>query len=433
MEWWERLAADFRLSSLWLELAVLAGSVALAYGLSRRAGRGQPPESVWFGRRIVDGLMFPAVVLALVYAARVVVEHYQAVFLLRLAVPVFTSLVLIRFVARVLAMAFPRSGLMRLMERVLSWLAWGVAALWIAGLLPRVLQELDDIRIAFGKSSVSLLALLQGGLSAVLVLVAALWAASTFERRVLDHAVADLSMRKVAVNATRALLLFVGLLLALAAVGVDLTALSVLGGALGVGLGFGLQKLAANFVSGFVILLERSLRIGDNVRVDGFEGRITDIKTRYTLIRAGNGRESIVPNELLITQRVENLSLSDPRVWMSTVVSVAYESDVDQVAQLLTNAALVSPRVLRDPAPSAALSAFGADGLEFTVGFWIADPENGSLGLRSDINRAILSALRAHQIEIPYPQRVMHVQVDGAVPAVMSPGGTPAPAPASAG
>ena len=178
---------------------------------------------------------------------------------------------------------------------------------------------------------------------------------------------------------------------------------------------------------------ERSVRIGDNVRVDGFEGRITDITGRYTLIRSGVGRESIVPNELLITQRVENLSLSDPRVWMSTVVSVAYESDVDQVAQLLTNAALVSPRVLRDPAPSAALSAFGADGLEFTVGFWIADPENGSLGLRSDINRAILSALRAHQIEIPYPQRVMHVQVDGAVPAMMSPGGTPAPAPPSAG
>jgi small-conductance mechanosensitive channel len=202
--------------------------------------------------------------------------------------------------------------------------------------------------------------------------------------------------------------------MALSAVGIDLTALSVLGGAVGVGLGFGLQKLASNYVSGFVILAERSMRIGDNVRVDNFEGRITDINARYTVVRSPTGRESIVPNEMLIIQRVENLSLADPRVWLSTVVSVGYDSDVDLVIRLLSEAALASSRVLRDPAPSVALSAFGADGLEFTVGFWIADPENGSLGLRSEINRAILKALRAHGLEIPYPQRVMHVQVEGA-------------------
>jgi small-conductance mechanosensitive channel len=207
--------------------------------------------------------------------------------------------------------------------------------------------------------------------------------------------------------------------MALSAVGIDLTALSVLGGAVGVGIGFGLQKLASNYVSGFVILAERSMRIGDNVRVDNFEGRITDINARYTVVRSSTGRESIVPNEMLIIQRVENLSLADPRVWLSTVVSVGYESDVDLVIRLLGEAALASSRVLRDPAPSVALSAFGADGLEFTVGFWIADPENGSLGLRSEINRAILSALRTHKIDIPYPQRVMHVQVEGPLPASM--------------
>ena len=285
-----------------------------------------------------------------------------------------------------------------------------------------------------GGATLSVRTIIEGAVTAAAVLLIALWISAAIESRLLRSATgAELSLRKAVSNAVRALLVFVGLLVALSSVGIDLTALSVLGGAVGVGIGFGLQKLAANYVSGFVILAERSMRIGDNVKLDNFEGRITQINARYTVIRSSSGRESIVPNEMLITQRVENLSLSDPRVWMSTVVSVAYESDVDQVAQLLTNAALVSPRVLRDPAPSAALSAFGADGLEFTVGFWIADPENGSLGLRSDINRAILSALRAHQIEIPYPQRVMHVQVDGAVPAVMSPGGSPAPAPASAG
>jgi len=178
----------------------------------------------------------------------------------------------------------------------------------------------------------------------------------------------------------------------------------------GVGIGLGLQKLAANYVSGVVILAERSMRIGDIVRVDTFEGRITDINARYTVIRSLAGREAIVPNETLITSRVENLSLADPRVWQSTVVSVAYDSDVDLVRQLLVEAAMAQPRVLKDPGPSAALSAFGADGLEFTVGFWIADPENGQLNIRSDINLAILKSLREHRIEIPYPQRVVHMQ-----------------------
>jgi small-conductance mechanosensitive channel len=191
-------------------------------------------------------------------------------------------------------------------------------------------------------------------------------------------------------------------------VGIDLTALSVLGGAVGVGIGFGLQKLAANYVSGFVILAERSIRIGDFVKVDGFEGRVTDINARYTVISAPNGRESIVPNELLLTQRVENLSLNSPKISQSTVVSVGYDSDVALVQRLLTDAALQEARVLREPAPSATLTAFGADGLEFNLGYWLADPENGQGNLRSDINLRILQALRDNHIEVPYPQRVVH-------------------------
>ena len=232
---------------------------------------------------------------------------------------------------------------------------------------------------------------------------------SAIEARLLRSASgSELSLRKAISNALSALLMFVGLLLALSAVGIDLTALSVLGGAVGVGIGLGLQKLAANYVSGFVILAERSMRIGDNVRVDNFEGRITDINARYTVIRAVTGRESIVPNEMLVNNRVENLSLADTKLWQSTVVTVGYASDVVLVSRLLVDAALAQERVLRDPAPGAALSAFGTDGLEFTLGFWIEDPENGQLNVRSAINIAILDALRQNQIEIPFPQRVVH-------------------------
>lgn len=250
--------------------------------------------------------------------------------------------------------------------------------------------------------------MIEGGLTAALVLVLALWASSAIEAQLLRRESLDLSMRKIAANAIRALLLFIGLLFALSAAGIDLTALGVLGGALGVGLGFGLQKLAANYVSGFVILAERSLRIGDMVKVDGFEGRVTDIKTRYTVIRSLGGKEAIVPNENLITQRVENSSLADPRVLLSTLVQVSYGCDVDAVIAALAAATKDVPRVLADPGPSVQLSQFAADGLELTVYFWISDPENGSGGVRSDVNLAILRTLKGLGVEIPYPQRVVH-------------------------
>jgi small-conductance mechanosensitive channel len=226
---------------------------------------------------------------------------------------------------------------------------------------------------------------------------------------VLKQTLHDLSLRKVASNAIRAVLLLVGLLFALSAVGVDLTALSVLGGALGVGLGFGLQKLASNYVSGFVILFERSLRIGDTVKVDGFEGVVTDIKTRYTLIRAGNGREAIVPNEKLIAERVENLSLADTRLQLSTDVTVGYDSDPVQVQRILCDAALAVPRALKDPAPVAHLVRLGADGLEFTLWLWVDDPSHQG-PVKSEVNLGVLRNLRDAGIDIPFPQRVVHVR-----------------------
>ena len=152
------------------------------------------------------------------------------------------------------------------------------------------------------------------------------------------------------------------------------------------------------------------MRIGDNVRIGGFEGLITQINARYTVVRSLTGQESIVPNEMLVTERVENLSLADTRVWQSTTVSVAYDSDVDRVMDLLKSACAEQPRVLAEPSPTVALSAFGADGLEFTVGYWQADPENGQLNLRSQVNVAILKTLKANGIQIPFPQRVVHWQ-----------------------
>lgn len=413
----QNLLDDFNNTRIWVELGALLGCMVVAWAISYAIGRGQPKESVWFGRNTLDGFLFPVLALALVYGARLVVAQYQPVPLLRVAVPVFISLAVIRLFALVLRVVFPESGGVRLLERVVSWLAWLAAMLWIVGLLPTVLSELDNITLAFGKTKVSVRTIIEGVLSTSVVLVVVLWISAAIESRLLKSHVSDLSMRKVASNVTRSVLLLVGFLFVLSAIGVDLTALSVLGGALGVGLGFGLQKLASNYVSGFVILLERSLRIGDTVKVDGFEGVVSDIKTRYTLIRSASGREAIVPNEKLITERVENLSLADSRVLLSTTVSVGYDSDVGAVQTVLKEAALGVDRVLKDSPPSAHLSAFGADGLEFTLWYWIADPQNGQSNVRSEIHIRMLNGLRAANIDIPYPQRVVHVK-GGIAPAL---------------
>jgi len=306
---------------------------------------------------------------------------------------------------------FKSADWVRPLERSLSWLAWAAVVLWLTGLLPLVLEELDQIKWKIGASHLSVRTLLEGGLTAGLVMLLTLWVSSAIEAKLLKSSSgSELSLRKAVSNAVTSLLLFVGLMLSLSAVGIDLTALSVLGGAVGVGIGFGLQKLAANYVSGFVILAERSMRIGDSVKVDGFEGRISDIKARYTVIRSLTGRESIVPNEMLINSRVENLSLADSRILQSTQVTVAYGTDVDGVMQLLLQACKEQNKVLNDPLPFVTLTNFGADGLEFDAHYWVDEQQAGLLTLKSEINIRILQLLQAEGIEIPYPQRVIHTR-----------------------
>lgn len=409
-EWFAALAQPTALT----ELAALVACVLLAWLLVRVASRAHlvaDGNSILFGRRVVDGVLFPLLLLTFAYAAQTLLVRLFPLAVFKVAVPVLLALAVIRLGVKVLQVAFKEAPFVRALERTISWLAWLAMVLWVSGLLPLILEELDNIKWKVGNSTLSVRTMLEGAVTAGVVLLIALWISAAIETRLLRSATGnELSLRKAVSNATRAVLMFVGLLMALSAVGIDLTALSVLGGAIGVGIGFGLQKLAANYVSGFVMLAERSVRIGDNVRVDNFEGRITDINARYTVVRSLGGRESIVPNEMFISNRIENLSLADSRVLQATVVSVSYDSDVELVMRLLTEAALAQDRVLRDPGPGVNLTNFGADGLEFTLNYWMTDPENGQQNLRSRINLAILQSLREHRIQIPYPQRVIHTR-----------------------
>jgi small-conductance mechanosensitive channel len=410
MEELARLGEGLLKPSALIEIGVLLACLALAWLVARLLrGAEARPGSIWFGRRIVDGVLFPVLALLAALLARWALasglQHPIAVF--KLVVPILVSLAVIRLTVRVLRASFPESHLMRVVERSVSWMAWAAVVLWVTGVLPVLLAELDAITWKVGSTRVSLRLMLEGAFSAIVAMLIALWAGSLLEAKLLQGATGNLGIRKMAANALRALLLFVGIVVALSAAGIDLTALGVLGGAVGVGIGLGLQKLAANYVSGFVILAEDSMRIGDIVKVDNFEGRITDIKTRYTVIRALNGRESIVPNEMMITQRIENSSLADPKVSLNTVVQVAYGTDLDMLIPRILEVVGRVDRVIDDPAPGVLLSNFAADGLELTIGFWIADPDRGLLGVRSEVNRALLRLFDELGVEIPFPQRVL--------------------------
>jgi len=395
------------------ELGILVGCLAVAWIIVRLLrGRDRPVASVWFGNNIFDGLLFPLLALALAYAARVVLAGTVKPAVFKVAIPILISLVVIRLSVRVLSRAFPGVRWVRAVERSISWLAWIAVILWVTGVWPKILDAMADVRWDVGATHLTLRNIFEGAITAGLVLVLVLWVSSAIERKLLSGGSGhNLSLRKMAANIIRALLIFIGLIVALTAVGIDLTALSFLGGAIGVGLGFGLQKIAANYISGFVILAERSLRIGDMVKVDTFEGRITDIRTRYTVIRALNGREAIVPNETLITTRVENASLADPRVLMSTAVQVAYGTDVRALQPKLEAAIAAVARVVADPAPSVQLGAFSADGMDLAINFWIRDPENGQGNVKSDVNLVVLDVLDREGVEIPFPQRVVHAVV----------------------
>jgi len=277
------------------------------------------------------------------------------------------------------------------------------------GILPEVRDALDDIAFTAGKQRISLLLVIQGLVSVAVTLAISLWVARIVEDRVLAAERIELSTRVVIAKLVRAVAFTLAILVALPVVGIDITALSVFGGALGVGIGFGLQKIASNYVSGYIILLDRSIRIGDLVTVDNRHGVVKAIQSRYTVIRSLDGTESIIPNETMITQAVTNHSFTDRKVLVKVKVAVGYGSDMDRVFALLLEAARRQPRVLAEPAPAAWITALGDSGIEVELGAWISDPDQGQSALRGAILLDALEAFRAEGIEIPFPQRDVRI------------------------
>ncbi len=286
---------------------------------------------------------------------------------------------------------------------------WSVVAVHLTGLLPDLIAALEAVSFSAGKQKFTLWLLLQGTGTVLVTLLVALWVGGIIEARLHGAETLDANLRVVLSRVTKALLILLAVLISLPLVGLDLTALSVFGGALGVGIGFGLQKIAGNYVAGFIILLDRSIRLGNMITVDTFSGQVTKITTRYTVLRGLTGVESIVPNELLIGSVVQNETYTNTKVRQAVTVQVGYKVDVEQAMRILVEAAQRHERVLNDPPPEAFLLRFADSGIDLQLGFWIGDPHMGTLGTKSAINLDIWRELKRAGIEIPYPQREVRV------------------------
>ena len=373
----------------------------------------------WWRRRHEEGagrlsdasfrLAFPLTGMVLVGIAMLVLQNFTKVNLFRLALPLLGSMALVRIVVFVLRQAFPTAAWLTTWERIIVALVWGWLALYITDLAPYVIDALEQVNFPIGKQRVDLWMILHGLVTVFLTVVFALWVAGMIEARLMRFEAVDSSLRMVGVRLAKSLLTVIAIFASLALVGIDMTALSVFTGALGVGLGFGLKNIASNYISGFIILLDRSIRLGNVIQVGADGGMVTQITTRYTVLRHPGGTEFIVPNDSLISGVVQNQTYSDSRLRLATTVGVAYNCDLDLAMRLMVEAAAAQSRVLADPGPRVFLTLFADSAINLELGFWIADPEEGRGNVTSDINIAIWRAFREHGIEIPFPQRDVRV------------------------
>jgi len=305
-----------------------------------------------------------------------------------------------------LASSFIKDGLAR---RLLTWSALTIAGLAIFGLADPVMAALDDVGFAIGDVRLTLLSVIQGAV----VLIGLLWLSSILGRLTDSRlsAFSDLepSARVLFSKIVRLSLIAAAFMIAMAVVGVDVTAFAVFGGALGVGIGFGLQKVVANFISGLILLADRSIKPGDVIEIGESYGRIDRLGARFVSVVTRDGKEHLIPNEDLITQQVINWSFSSKIVRVRVPFGVSYDSDLRKAQELAVEAAHSTPRVLADPAPRCNVMGFGDSSVDLELRLWIRDPEDGVANVSSDVRLAIWDTFKNNEIHFPFPQRELRI------------------------
>ena len=402
---------DLEQTAILWQLAVLVFGLVLGW-IASRLMLGKLPKSEGMSKVGVGGISrvaFPLMTLLIVLIGRAVLKSWHSVHFLNIVVPLLFALVLIRLVVYTLRQIFAPSGWLHGSERFIVLTIWAGFALHLTGLLPELLEAMDYLSFNIGKQRISLLIILSGILAILVTMLAVMWIGQALERKVMITEHLDMNLRVVLSKLIRASLVVLGILIALPLAGIDITVLSIFGGALGVGIGFGLQRIASNYISGFIILLDRSIHPGDVLTVDGRFGKVAQLTTRYLVLQGNDGTEAIIPNETLVNSTVINHSYTNRQVRIGIAVQISYQSNLQRAMDIMKQAAMNQPRVLKDPEPKVYLKSFGDNGIDLEIGIWISDPEAGELGLRSEINLEIWRKFQESGIEIPFPQRDIRI------------------------
>jgi len=391
-----------------IELVVIILAVLLARflcsfihkGIMRAFG-----EHAWVqkaDRRFLMPILVAAASVILMWAAILVLAPFMHTYLLSIATSLYTAWLFIRLAAGMIAN--------RELARLIAGLVWTLAALNIMGLLDPILIVLDEAKLPLGDIELSVKSLLTGLLTFALLIWGALALSALLERQLKSFDSMPISIRALMSKVGKIFLVSLAFLISLNATGIDLTALAVFGGALGVGLGFGLQKVVGNFISGIILLVDRSIKPGDVIETGGTYGTINRLAARYTSVITRDGTEFLIPNEDMITQPVINWSHSHRLVRRRIPVQVGYESDVREAMQLMVDAANEESRVLKKPEPRTLVRGFGDNGIDLELRMWIDDPQNGVSNIASAVLLRIWDKFNESGVEFPYPQRVVHLR-----------------------
>jgi small-conductance mechanosensitive channel len=419
---WRELLDDLPKATMYWQLLVIGASIAVALlmsGLLRAYVMSHAPGGWKVGIGGFNRVLFPLSSLVFIYIGKYVLIQWQHVSLLILSVNLLWAMAAIRLCVYGMRYIFSEGGWVRTMEHLISRAIWLVLALHLTGFWLPILNFFEEITFSVGKTHLNLLIVIQAILTILFTLFVSLSLSRMLENKMMRAENVDVNVRVVLSKLVRIVLSIIAILIAMSGVGIDITLLSVFGGALGVGLGFGLQKVASNYLSGFIILLDDSLHIGDVVTVDTHYGVVSELRFRYMVLRKLDGTEVIIPHETLMTTSVINHSHTERKARIVMPVQVSFDGDLELAMRLLKGVANQHPRVLEEPAVDVQIKGFGENGIDLNLTFWIPDPEEGWAILQSEIYLEVWREFKKHGIVMPYPQREVRMLSSPAVQAVV--------------
>ena len=398
---WQELLSDISTPIALWQFAIIAFACGIAWAVNdalRAYVMCSAPENWKLGIGSIKRVLFPLSTLIFVQIGKVILAHWQHTSFLNLASTLLLGMAVIRLVVYAVRYIVAPGGLLKTLENSLSGLIWMVLALHLSGLLPQLFQVLEDVKFKIGKHPVDLLLVLQAIFTIIITIFIALWISRLIENKLMRAEQLNVNLRVVMTKLLRIFLLFIAVLIALSAVGLDITLLSVFGGALGVGLGFGLQRIASNYVSGFIILLDKSMQIGDVLTIDKHYGVVSELCSRYLILAKTDGTHVIIPNEALITTAVVNHSLVEHKGCIQINLCITYNSNLELAMALMQAVAKQHDRVLTQPAADVFIKGFTEYGVDLTLSTWIMNPESGKSTFQTAINLAIWRAFEANNI-----------------------------------